>query len=96
MAFLKERRLHERYDHEADIIYSCEENPEFNNARLFNSSKGGMYFNSKHKLYYGSLVSIKMNRFCSVFYANVTRCEKIKDNGNPCYGIGIKFFSLEE
>ncbi len=96
MALLKERRLHERYDHETDIIYSCGENPEFNNARLFNSSRGGMYFDSKYELNYGSLVSIKTNRLCSIFYANVMRCEKVKVGDNSCYGIGIKFFPFEE
>ena len=96
MALFKEKRLHERYDHETDIICSCVEKTEFNNARLFNSSKGGMYFNSKYELINGSLVSIKMNRFCSIFYANVMRCEKIQDGENPCYGIGIKFFAFEE
>lgn len=91
MALFKEKRLHERYDHETDIIYSCGEKQEFNNARLFNSSEGGMYFNSKYELIRGSLVSIKMDRFCSIYYANVTRCKKITKDDTPCYGIGIKF-----
>ena len=91
MASFKEKRLHERYDHETDIIYSIGENPQFNNARLFNSSEGGMYFNSKYELIRGSLLSIKMNRFSSIYYANVTRCDPLKDGDSACYGVGIKF-----
>lgn len=91
MALFKEKRLHERYDNEADIIYSCAGKAEYKNARLFNSSEGGMYFNAKDELIRGSLVSIRMNRLCSIFYANVARCEEIKQGEDSCYGIGIKF-----
>lgn len=96
MALLKERRLHERYDHETDIIYSCGRTPEFKNAKLYNSSRGGMYFYSPYELNYGAPVCIKMSRFCAVFDANVMRCEAIKEGDKPCYGIGIKFLSPEE
>lgn len=91
MVPFKEKRLHERFDHKADIIYCCGENTEFNNAKMFNSSQGGMYFNSKYEVHRGSLVSIKMSRFCSISYANVMRCEKISGGNDPRYGIGIKF-----
>ncbi|MBU0991682.1 MAG: PilZ domain-containing protein [Proteobacteria bacterium] len=96
MALLKEKRLHERYDHETDIIYSCEGENCFNNAKLFNSSRGGMYFNSKYELSYGADVCIKMNRFRAIFDAKVVRCLEINDGDDICYGIGIKLFEPTE
>ena len=94
MALLKERRVHERYDHEADIIYAEIGKNDYSNAKLRNSSIGGMYFNADYRLDPGMGVCIKMNRFRAIFTATVVRCAEMDNEGRRRYGVGIRFADL--
>lgn len=91
MAHLRERRLHERYGHEAEIVYTEVGKNIYSNAKLCNSSRGGMYFNANYPLDPGMGVCIKMNRFQAMFTATVVRCTPMTDDGERRYGVGIEF-----
>ncbi len=91
MDVFKERRVYERYADQSDIVFSTTGSGNFNNAKLYNCSSRGMYFNSKNEVIRGSDVCIKMTDYCSVFYAKVARCQEMEVDGKICYGIGIEY-----
>ena len=91
MADLRERRLHERYGHDAEIVYTEVGKNIYSNAKLCNSSRGGMCFNANYSLDPGTDVCVKMNRFQAIFTATVVRCTEMDNEGKRQYGVGIQF-----
>lgn len=87
----RERRLYERYDDMADIVFSASGPGKYRNAKMHNCSMGGMYFNSWEKIDEGRSVCVKMLGYPSVFSAEVVRCKAMDIDGKICYGIGIQY-----
>lgn len=87
----RDRRLYERYDDVADIVFSVSGTGNFRDGKMHNCSMGGMYFNSWQSVQKGNEVCIKMMGYPLVFSAEVVRCKKMEIGGKTCYGVGIQY-----
>jgi len=95
-------RAFARNHYEACITYSIYGlKEEFIEAKMYNSSEGGMYFESDHDLHPGSEICIKITDYSSNdhcpeardgYRGEVMWCRKIfKEDGTSCYGVGVRF-----
>jgi sigma-B regulation protein RsbU (phosphoserine phosphatase) len=99
----RNRRVHTRYHHQAEIMFSYFfENPNcFYGAQMKDTSDGGIFFMSNYLLELGSILSIKRTKYRLEIIEHenrkterycVVRCRKLNgdDNGHTMYGIGAK------
>ncbi len=100
MVDISNRAFHRNY-HEARIIYAIYGTEEFVDAKMHNSSEGGMYFESDRNLPAGSEICIKLADYSldrhspearDGYRAEVVWCRKVfKADQNSCYGVGVRF-----
>ncbi len=86
-----EKRKHERYEEQGDIIYTILGFNNYSNAKMENCSMGGMFFNSDYKIDAGSEICIKMQNYISIFNAKVVRCYQVADIPKKKFGIAIQY-----
>ncbi|MDM8524862.1 PilZ domain-containing protein [Desulfococcaceae bacterium HSG8] len=91
-------RAHCRDNHEASIRYSNLNAVDYHEAKMYNISDSGMYFESEHNgVHRGSEIFIKVPENRDVYTrdgyrAEVMWCREIpKDGAGACYGIGVRF-----
>ncbi len=90
-----EKRKHERYDEEEDLLFSIAGLNKFNKGSLKNFSIGGMYFYSGYRINAGSNVSIKMLNNVSFLDARVIRCTQIADIPGKKFGIAVLYNNMK-
>ncbi len=86
---------------EAQIQYSVfNQKEEFFDAKMYNTSEGGLYFESKEHLPTGVDIRIKINGNTPHTHKNeakdgyrgeVVWCRRVYRNGASVYGVGIRF-----
>jgi hypothetical protein len=96
------KRAYSRNPHEALILYTNYDTENYYNAKLYNSSQGGVYFESERALQPESDICIKVvthlseepgSEVCTACRARVKWCEKRNKSGISCYGIGIQYLA---
>ena len=96
------KRAYSRNPHKAPIMYTNYDTENYYNAKVYNSSQGGVYFESERALQPESDICIKMvthsseepgSEACKAFRARVKWCEKRNKGGISCYGIGIQYLA---
>ena len=96
------KRVYSRNPHEAPIMYTNYDTENYYNAKMYNSSLGGVYFESERALQPESDICIKMVTHsseesgledCKDCRARVKWCEKRNKSGISCYGIGIQYLA---
>ena len=99
MSTLK-KRVYSRDAFEAPIMYANYGTENYYQAKMYNSSLGGVYFESEGALQPGLDIRIKMVTHSSeelgpetfkACRARVKWCEKRNKSGISCYGIGIQY-----
>jgi hypothetical protein len=94
-------RAFERTCCEARIKYAVYGTQHFIDAKMCNSSEGGMYFESDHTIPAGSEIWIRRSDYSphvhgieasDGYRAEVMWCRKIyKEDGESSYGVGVRF-----
>lgn len=93
-------RAFQRNHYEARIRYAIYGTENFISAKMYNTSEGGMYFESDDELLPASEIRIMMVDVPSDispearngYRAEVVWCRKIfKKDGTSCYGVGVRF-----
>ena len=94
------KRTYSRNPYEATIMYANYNTENYYHAKMYNSSAGGMYFESDHAIKPESDICIKMVNYSpdksgpeadKAYRAKVKWCEKKIKSDTPCYGIGIQY-----
>jgi hypothetical protein len=97
-----QKRVYSRNADEAPIMYTNFDTENYYHAIMYNSSPGGVYFESEGALQPGSDICIKMvthssvepgPEACKACRARVKWCEKRNKSGISCYGIGIQYLA---
>ncbi|MBW2429776.1 MAG: PilZ domain-containing protein [Deltaproteobacteria bacterium] len=100
--YIKTNRVYSRSAHEAPILYTTYDTENYYHARMFNSSLGGLYFESERALQPESDICIKMVTHPSeepgpetfkACRARVKWCQKRNKSGIFCYGVGIQYLA---
>jgi len=86
---------------EAQIQYSLfSQKEEYVDAKMYNTSEGGLYFESEEHLPAGSDIRIKMNGNTPDTHRDVAHdgyrgevvwCRRLYRNGSSVYGVGVRF-----
>ncbi|QTA88737.1 PilZ domain-containing protein [Desulfonema magnum] len=93
-------RAFPRDHYEARITYAVYGTEKFIDAKMYNTSEGGMYFESDHNLPPGSELFIKLPDYsCDIhgsdirdgYRGEVMWCRKIFKGDISCYAVGIRF-----
>lgn len=94
-------RAFERTCCEVRITYAVYGTQNFIDAKMCNSSEGGMYFESDHNIPPGSEIWIRRSDYSPQVHgieasdgyrAEVMWCRRIyKEDGASCYGLGVRF-----
>ena len=93
------KRAFTRTRHEAPIRYGYENTDRYFDSKMYNSSKGGMYFETAHALKLDSNINIAMENFPPVLSdrqilkhctAEVRWCRKLSSADPPRYGVGAR------
>ena len=94
------KRAYSRDAYEAPIMYANYDTENYYHAKMYNSSAGGMYFESDHSIKPKSDICIKMINYRAdisgpeaykAYRAKVRWCKKIDKGDNSRYGIGIQY-----
>ena len=94
------KRAYSRDAYEAPIMYANYDTENYYQAKMYNSSAGGMYFESDHSIKPKSDICIKMINYRAdksgpeaykAYRAKVRWCKKIDKGDNSRYGIGIQY-----
>lgn len=94
------KRAYARCVCEVPIIYKEYDTGKYHHAKIYNSSTGGMYFESDHSVQPESDIYIKMINYApdtsgpevfKAYRARVKWCNKRSKTGTYCYGIGIQY-----
>ena len=96
------KRAFTRTRHEAPIRFGYENTNRYLESKMYNSSKGGMYFETDHALRPDSNINIATQNFppglsdqqilkhCT---AEVRWCRKLSSDNPPRYGVGARFLT---
>jgi hypothetical protein len=93
------KRAFTRTRHEVPIRYGYENTDRYFDSKIYNSSKGGMYFETDHALKLDSNINIAMENFPPVLSdrqilkhctAEVRWCRKLSSADPPRYGVGAR------
>ncbi len=95
-------RAFERDYCEVRIRYAIYNTEKYLDAKMQNSSEGGMYFQSESELHPGSEICIHRADYspeihgsaaCKGYRAEVMWCRRLfnKDDNTSCYGVGVRF-----
>ena len=96
------KRFYSRTAHEAPIMYTNYDTENYYHARMYNSSLGGVYFESERALQPESDICIKMVTHPSeepgpeaikACRARVKWCQRRNKCGISCYGIGTQYLA---
>ena len=94
------KRAYSRNAYDAPIMYANYDTENYYHAKMYNSSAGGMYFESDHSIKPKSDICIKMINYRAdtsgpeaykAYRAKVRWCKKIDKDDTSCYGIGIQY-----
>ena len=96
-----ERRVFERYDNDAPIIFAYHDTDRFYHALMCNYSKDGMCFKTPDLVDTGSDIYIMMENYTpdtihsehyEGYFAEVRWCRQIPDPEVPEYKVGVKYY----
>jgi hypothetical protein len=96
-----ERRVFERFDNDASIIYAYHNTDRFFQAMMCNFSKGGMCFKTPEAVDTGSDIYIMMEDYApdtiqaelyEGYFAEVRWCCQLPDPEVPEYKVGVKYY----
>jgi hypothetical protein len=96
------KRAYSRKGYEAPIMYANYDTENYYHAKMYNSSIGGMYFESDHAIKQKSDICIKMVNYTpdtpgpeayKAYRAKVKWCRKIDKSETSFYGIGIQYLA---
>jgi hypothetical protein len=96
------KRAFTRTRYEAPIRYGYENMNRYFDSKMYNSSKGGMYFETDHALKSDSNINIAMENSSPVLsdrqilkpcMAEVRWCRKLSSTDPPRYGVGARFLT---
>jgi hypothetical protein len=98
---MDERRVFERYDHDAPIIYVYHDTDRFMPAVMCNYSSDGMCFKTPHKIKPGSEIYIMMENYSldaihndlyEGYFAEVRWCRRHSEPAGTGYQVGVKYY----
>jgi len=93
------KRAFTRTRHEVPIRYGYENTPRYFDSKIYNSSQGGMYFETDHALKLDSNINIAIENFPPVLSdrqilkhctVEVRWCRKLSSADPPRYGVGAR------
>jgi len=96
-----ERRVFERYDNDAPIVYAYHDTDRFFQAVMCNYSTEGMCFKTSKAVDPGSDVYIMMENYSSDtvhadlyegYFAEVRWCQQLSSLEVPGYQVGVKYY----
>ena len=96
-----ERRVSERHDHHAAIIYAYHNTDKFFPAAMCNYSGDGMCFETPDAIIPGSEIYIMMENYApdtihaelyDGYFAEVLWCCRLTDADAPGYKVGVKYY----
>jgi hypothetical protein len=97
----EERRVFERYDNDAPIVYAYHDTDRFFHAVMCNYSDEGMCFKTSKAVDPGSDVYIMMENYSpdtvhadlyEGFFAEVRWCQQLSSHEAPGYQVGVKYY----
>ena len=96
-----ERRVFDRHDLDAPIVYAYQNTDQFINAEMCNYSKDGMCFKTTNEINPGSDIYIMMENYSpdtihaelyEGYFAEVKWCRQPKEPKVPEYKVGVKYY----
>ncbi|MFA6012096.1 MAG: PilZ domain-containing protein [Desulfobacteraceae bacterium] len=90
MKDFRELREHERTEFDTPVLFSDDNLNNHHRAMMQNFSDQGMYFESTEYMRPGSTVYVKTINYCSVNKCQVRWCNRIDQEGNEMFGIGLQ------
>ena len=94
------RRAYERYDYEAEVRYAYSGEEKYYDAKVYNYSNGGMYFQTEYPVKEGSKLYIKMKNYDASgsgpeayegYYGDVKWYARYPGSDTPYYGVGVGY-----
>ncbi len=94
------KRSFSRNHYEAPIRFASYDELKYTDAKMYNSSMGGMYFEADHAVLPESDIQIKMKKYMpkthgpeafKAYKAKVKWCNKIDKADASCFGIGVQY-----
>lgn len=95
------KRVCERFDHDAPIIFAYPDSDQFFNAKMCDFCKFGMGFTSGHSIQPGADIYIMAENYApdavaseiyDGYLANVKWCRKVSDQCIGTYRVGVKYY----
>lgn len=99
----KEKRMHERHHCEAITKWSYFNKEKFFEAKIFNFSRNGIYFETPHELKPGAIVFVRLETLLSknmslddheclrtITLGEVKWCKELSADGANYFGVGIR------
>ena len=99
-----ERRVFERYDHDAPIVYAYHDTDRFFQALMCNYSIGGMCFQTSKAVDPGSDVYIMMENYSpdnvhadlyEGYFAEVRWCQQLPPPEVSGYQVGVRYYKTD-
>lgn len=96
-----ERRVFERHENEAPIVYAYHDTDQFFQAEMCNYSKEGMCFKTSEIVAPGSDIYIMMENYSldavhaelyEGYFAEVRWCQQLPCHDIPGYQVGVKYY----
>jgi Tfp pilus assembly protein PilZ len=96
------QRAFSRKGYEASLLYAHGNADSYANARMLNSSAGGMCIETEKPLRPGSSIFIKLKdclpdpywpESCDCYLGEVRWCEPQNGSDHPRYGVGVRFIT---
>ncbi|MEE9496108.1 MAG: PilZ domain-containing protein [Desulfobacterales bacterium] len=96
-----ERRVLERYDNDAPIVYAYQDTDHFFQAVMCNHSNEGMCFKTSEAVDPGSDIYIMMENYSpdtidadlyEGYFAEVRWCQQLPAHKVPGYHVGVKYY----
>jgi hypothetical protein len=101
----KEKRMYERYNCEAIIKWSYFNKDKFFDAKIFNFSRNGIYFETSFEVKPRTTIFIRLETFLSknmrlddheclrtVALCEVKWCNELSADGVSYFGVGVRHF----
>jgi len=103
----KEKRMHERYNCEAITKWSYFNKETFFEAKIYNFSRNGIYFETAHEVKPGTIVFVRLEALLSknmrlddheclrtVTLGEVKWCNELPADGVSYFGVGVRHCEL--
>lgn len=93
-------RTYERYSYEAAVQYAYAGEEKYYDAKMYNYSNGGMYFETQYAVEPGAKMYIKMANYSpnasgpesyETYYGEARWCSEYSGPGAAYYGIGVQY-----